>query len=257
MENSRRYEGKSVIITGAAGGMGKRFALDFAAEGANVVAVDLAPEKLENLVLQAKELPGTIIPYAGDLATQEANESMIDFTVKKFGKLDVLVNNAGVGGRFEPIGELTNELWEKVFQVNLQAPIYSTRKAVQVMAEQPSGGNIINMASVCGIEGAKSGVAYTITKHGLIGLTKNTAFMYMDKNIRCNAIAPGWIQTDMVEDFPDDSVFGKARIQGSYGNHLKMGTPEDVSSLIRYVASDEAKFINGSVLLIDGGLLSC
>lgn len=252
-----RYQGKSVIITGAAGGMGKQFALDFAAEGADVVAVDLVEEGLNTLEEAAKELPGSITAYVGDLSTQEANEGMIDFTVEKFGKLDVLVNNAGVGGRFEPIGELTNELWEKVFKVNLQAPIYSTRKAVQVMAKQAGGGNIINMSSVCGLQGAKSGVAYTITKHGLIGLTKNTAFMYMDQNIRCNAIAPGWIQTEMVEDFPDDSVFGKAKIQGSYGKHLKLGKPEDVSSLIRFVASDEGKFINGSVLLIDGGLLSC
>ncbi len=251
-----RYKNKNVLVTGAAGGMGAEFAYDYAKEGANVIAVDIAEEGLHKLAERAEALEGKIIPYTANLAVREENEKMIDYAVSTLGSLDILINNAGVGGNYEPVGELTDELWDKVFAVDLQAPIFSTRRAVQVMAEQPNGGNIINIASVCAIEGARSGVAYTIAKHGIVGLTKNTAFMYMDQGIRCNAIAPGWIDTGIVANKPEDSVFGRARIQGSSEPHTKIGQPEDISSLVRFITSEEASFINGSVLLADGGLLS-
>ena len=118
-----RFEGKSVIVTGAGGGLGAQTALDFAAESADVVAVDINEAALAELRERASGLAGKIHPYVGDLSLQEVNEAMIDFAVEQFGKLDVLINNAGVAGRFEPIGELTNELWDRVMKVNLQAPM--------------------------------------------------------------------------------------------------------------------------------------
>ncbi len=248
-----RYKNKNVLVTGAASGMGRQIALDYAWEGANVVAVDISKERLEALVQESNALKGTIVSYVADLSIKENNEEMINFIIANFGSLDILINNAGVGGNYEPIGELTDALWQRVLSVDLEAPIYSTRKAVQVMKD---GGNIVNIASVCALEGARSGVAYTIAKHGIVGLTKNTAFMYMDQGIRCNAIAPGWIDTGIVADKPEDSEFGRARIQASSEVHTKFGQPKDISSLVRFVTSDDASFINGSVLLADGGLLS-
>ena len=248
-----RFQKKNVIVTGAGRGVGYQIAYDFAAEGANVIAVDIDFSGLDVLEEKAKELAGSVWKYQGDLSLQETNEAMIDYTVQKFGSLDILVNNAGVAGRFEPVGELTNELWERVLKVNLQAPMFAIRKAVNVMSGQEHGGNIVNIASVCGLRSGLSGVAYTVAKHGLIGLTQNTAYMYLKKGIRCNAVAPGGIRTTLIEDYPDDSPFGKARIAEGAGKGFGLGEPEDISSLVRYVASDEAKYINGSVLVADGG----
>ncbi len=248
-----RYIGKNVLITGAANGMGRQFALDYASEGANVVAVDIDEQSLQTLVKKATDLSGQIVSHPSDLSIRQNNEEIVDFTVQTFGSLDILVNNAGVGGNYEPVGELTTHLWDRVLAIDLEAPIFSTRRAVQVMKD---GGNIVNIASVCALEGARSGVAYTIAKHGIVGLTKNTAFMYMDKGIRCNAIAPGWIDTGIVVDKPEDSAFGRERIQASQEAHTKLGQPKDISSLLRYITSDEAHFINGSIYLADGGLLS-
>lgn len=253
-----RFEGKSVVVTGAASGMGRQITLDFAREGATVIGVDIKESELVSVVLEAEGLPGRVLAYPGDLALQETNEGMIDYAVEQTGKLDILVNNAGVGGRFEPVGDLTNELWERVMKIDLQAPMFSIRKAVQVMSKQETGGSIVSTASVCAIRGCRSGVAYTVAKHGLIGLTENTAYMYLEQGIRCNVVCPGGIKTSLIEDFPDDNPFGKARVASGSGQFSPrlLGEPVDVSSVIRYLSSDEAKFINGATIVIDGGLAS-
>lgn len=252
-----RFGGKVVIVTGAGGGIGKKVAFDFISEGATVVATDVQTKGLDELVDTATALPGRLQTYVGDLTVQGEAEKILDASRENYGKIDVLVNCAGIGGHYEPVGELTNELWEKVLAVNLSATMYTMRRAVQIMLTQETRGNIVNIASVCGIEGALSGIAYTVSKHGVIALTKNTAYNYMHEGIRCNAIAPGMIDTGMIEDSPLDSEFGKKRFLDGFGvGRYKQGLPKDVSELVRFVASEEAAFINGSVLLTDGGLLS-
>lgn len=251
-----KFAGKSVVVTGASSGMGRDIALKFAAEGATVVAVARRKERLEELAKQAEGLSGTILPYPGDISLQEVNDGMIDFAVEKCGKIDVLVNNAGVMDEFIPIGEVTNELWDKILKVNLDGPMFAMRKAVQVMSNQEKGGNIINIASIGGICGCRAGAAYTASKHALVGLTKNTAYMYVEKNIRCNVICPGGVETEVMNSQTNISSLGMGRVMAGLDQSIAPGKPEDISSAVLYLASDDSKFMNGAIMTIDGGV-SC
>lgn len=251
-----RFEGKCVIVTGASSGMGWKIALDFAAEGATVVAVARRKERLEQLAKEAEGFSGKILPYPGDLSTKEANEGMIEFAIEQCKKLDVLVNNAGLMDEFKPVAEVSDEQWDKVMQINLNGPMYAMRKAVQVMCEQESGGNIVNVASIGGIRGCRAGAAYTASKHALVGLTKNTGYMYQEKKIRCNVVCPGGVDTEVMNSQTDISQFGMGRVMAGLDTSIPSGKPQDIASAVLFLASDDAKFMNGSIVVVDGGV-SC
>ncbi len=250
-----RFKGKCVVVTGASSGMGRKIALDFAKEGATVIAVARRLERLEEIAKEAEGFAGKILPYQGDISLEEVNNGMIDYAVKECGKLDVLVNNAGIMDEFTPIGELTDELFNKVMAVNLNGPIYAMRKAVQVMLEQETKGNIVNIASIGGICGARAGVAYTASKHAIVGATKNTAYMYAGK-IRCNVVCPGGVETEVMNSQTNISQFGVGRIMAGLDTSIPAGKVEDISTVVLYIASDDAKFMTGAEIVIDGGV-SC
>ena len=250
-----RFKGKCVVVTGASSGMGRKIALDFAKEGATVIAVARRLERLEEIAKEAESFAGKILPYQGDISLEEVNNSMIDYAVKECGKLDVLVNNAGIMDEFTPIGELTDELFDKVMAVNLNGPIYAMRKAVQVMLEQETKGNIVNIASIGGVCGARAGVAYTASKHAIVGATKNTAYMYAGK-IRCNVVCPGGVETEVMNSQTNISQFGVGRIMAGLDTSIPAGKVEDISTAVLYIASDDAKFMTGAEIVIDGGV-SC
>lgn len=250
-----RFEGKCVVVTGASSGMGRKIALDFAKEGATVIAVARRLERLEEIAKEAEGFAGKILPYQGDISLEEVNNGMIDYAVKECGKLDVLVNNAGIMDEFTPIGELTDELYSKVMAVNLNGPIYAMRKAVQVMLEQETKGNIVNIASIGGVCGARAGVAYTASKHAIVGATKNTAYMYAGK-IRCNVVCPGGVETEVMNSQTNISQFGVGRIMAGLDTSIPAGKVEDISTAVLYIASDDAKFMTGAEIVIDGGV-SC
>ena len=250
-----RFEGKCVVVTGASSGMGRKIALDFAKEGATVIAVARRLERLEEIAKEADGFAGKILPYQGDISLEEVNNGMIDYAVKECGKLDVLVNNAGIMDEFTPIGELTDELYNKVMAVNLNGPIYAMRKAVQVMLEQETKGNIVNIASIGGVCGARAGVAYTASKHAIVGATKNTAYMYAGK-IRCNVVCPGGVETEVMNSQTNISQFGVGRIMAGLDTSIPAGKVEDISTAVLYIASDDAKFMTGAEIVIDGGV-SC
>ena len=250
-----RFEGKCVVVTGASSGMGRKIALDFAKEGATVIAVARRLERLEEIAKEAEGFAGKILPYQGDISLEEVNNGMIDYAVKECGKLDVLVNNAGIMDEFTPIGELTDELYNKVMAVNLNGPIYAMRKAVQVMLEQETKGSIVNIASIGGVCGARAGVAYTASKHAIVGATKNTAYMYAGK-IRCNVVCPGGVETEVMNSQTNISQFGVGRIMAGLDTSIPSGKVEDISTAVLYIASDDAKFMTGAEIVIDGGV-SC
>ena len=250
-----RFKGKCVVVTGASSGMGRKIALDFAKEGATVIAVARRLERLEEIAKEAESFAGKILPYQGDISLEEVNNGMIDYAVKECGKLDVLVNNAGIMDEFTPIGELTDELYNKVMAVNLNGPIYAMRKAVQVMLEQGTKGNIVNIASIGGVCGARAGVAYTASKHAIVGATKNTAYMYAGK-IRCNVVCPGGVETEVMNSQTNISQFGVGRIMAGLDTSIPAGKVEDISTAVLYIASDDAKFMTGAEIVIDGGV-SC
>lgn len=256
-----RFEGKSVIVTGASSGMGRQMAYDFAKEGATVVAVARRQERLEELAnqVEADELPGTILPYPGDATSEEVNDGMVAFAAEQCGRLDVLVNNAGIMDGMEPVGELTDERWEKVMAINLDGPMYAMRAAVkQFQAQEPnedgSRGNIVNVASIGGVAGARAGAAYVASKHAIIGLTQNTGYMYANDGIHCNAVCPGGVATEISGTMTNMSQFGAGRVMAGYDRTIRLADPEELAAAVLFVASDEASFMTGSVMVVDGGV---
>lgn len=253
-----KLQNKVAVVTGASSGVGREIALLFAKEGAKVVAVARRKERLLELETRSKDLSGEIVAYAGDISLEETNANMIDFAIEKFGHLDILVNNAGLMDNFAPVENLDTELMNKLMKVDVYGPAWATRKAVQVFLNNEKGGNIVNVASIAGICGGKSGCAYTMAKHAVIGLTKNTAFTYRLNNIRCNAICPGGINTEMT----DPSLFATADQKGLQNAMLSanFGTRSaeaiEIATIALFLASDDAAVVNGAVLTADSGLTS-
>ncbi len=250
-----RLEGKSVVVTGASAGMGKAIVALFANEGANVVAVARRKERLEELQASLKDAPGKVVIMAGDVSKKEDNEAMIDLCVKEFGGLDVLVNNAGVMDGMEPVGELTDEKYNHVMAVNVYGPMCAMRKAVEVFKAQGKGGSIVNVASIGAMRTA-AGAAYVASKAAIVAMTKNTAFMYIPDKIRCNAIAPGGINTEISSSMGVPNMAGYLRTKLVMATCPGMGKPEDIADAALFLASDESAFVNGDVLVVDGGWIA-
>ncbi len=250
-----RLEGKVVVVTGASAGMGMAIVERFAREGAKIVAVARRKERLDALAERLADEPGEVAVFAGDCGKQEDNEAMIDFAVEKFGRLDVLINNAGIMDDNTAIGDVSNEMIERLMQVDAIGPMYAMRKAVKVFLEQGDGGNIINTCSV-GAYHHTAGVAYCAAKAALSAATKNTAFMYLEDEIRCNIIAPGGVLTDIPLVCPKADEFGFGRTSTLLTHAPELGMPEDIANAALFLASDESSFINGTVLTCDGGWMN-
>lgn len=249
-----KLENKVAIVTGASSGMGKDIAYTYAQEGATVYAVARRKEKLEALAESSKDLKGKVIAMTADLMSQEETEQMIDTVYKKEGRLDILVNNAGIMDDFSPVGDVSDDMLNKVFDLNVFSPFYSSRKAVNIFKEQGSG-NIINISSLGGLFGARAGAAYTASKHALVGLTKNTAFMYSKQNIRCNAICPGGIKTEIGtgEYMSNINQDGMNMVMTGIAGNPREGEGSEVATVALFLASDDSSYVNGQTIALDGG----
>ncbi len=247
-----KLQNQVAVITGAASGMGKAIAELFAKEGAKVVAADLNFEGAKATAEEIVAAGGKALAVAVDVSKEDDVSAMIDAAVANYGTLDILINNAGIMDDFSPAADVTDTRWERVFAVNSTGVMRATRKALSVFLPKKSG-VIINVASIGGLQGARAGAAYTASKHAVIGFTKNTAFQYGKEGIRCNAIAPGAVETNIAASMGAINKAGMERGMPGMALNLRTGQPEEIAAVALFLASDDSSFINGAVLVADGG----
>lgn len=247
-----KLSGKVAVVTGAASGMGKAIAELFAEEGAKVVVADLNVENAAKVVDGIKSKGGIAAAVAANVALEEDVQRLIDNTVTEYGTVDILVNNAGIMDNFVPAGDLKDELWEKVFAVNSTGPMRTTRKVLPIFTEKKAG-VIVNIASNGGLNGSRAGAAYTASKHAVIGLTKNVGYQYAKLGIRCNAIAPGAVKTNIAASLTSPNPFGAERASSGMSINPRLGDPEEIAKVALFLASEESSFVNGTTITADAG----
>lgn len=251
-----RLKDKVAVVTGGASGMGKAIVELFVEEGAKVVCADY---NLDGALAVANSLneryPDSTVAFKADVSIQEENEGMFDKAVETFGRLDILVNNAGIMDGFQPVSRAEVDRFKKIMEVNTYSVFYSMRKAIPIFEEQGHG-VIVNNASIAGLVGAHAGAAYTASKHAIIGMTKNTGFNYADKNIRCNAIGTGGVNTNIGSTMGDIDPEAYGYIEAGMTGNIRMGESEEIAKVALFLASEDSSFVNGSVLTADGGLIA-
>ncbi len=242
-------ENKVALITGAGRGIGKAIALRFAQEGCNIAFTDIA---LNDVVMETeKELQALgvkVKAYASNAANFEETHKVVDEIVKDFGRIDILVNNAGIT-KDTALKRMTEEQWDAVINVNLKS-VFNFTKAVQPVMWKQAGGSVINMSSVVGVSGNANQCNYSASKAGIIGFTKSAAKEMGVRNIRHNAIAPGFIITAMTDALPED-------VRKQWESQIPLrrgGTPEDVANVALFLASDLSSYVTGQVIHCCGGM---
>jgi NAD(P)-dependent dehydrogenase (short-subunit alcohol dehydrogenase family) len=245
-----RLEKKVAIVTGASKGIGKGIAISYAREGAKVVVASRSPDLLAAVVEEIKASGGEALALSLDVRSPQSVQSVIDNTVKAYGRLDVMVNNAGIS-MVKPSEDLAPEDWTRALETDLFGVFYGCQSAARQMMKQ-GGGSIINVTSAYGIVAIPMRAAYCASKAGANHLTKVLAVEWAGKNIRVNAIAPGYVRTELVQDVIDRGHIPLEAIKRRTPQG-RMGEVEDLVGLAVYMASDESAFMTGSVVSIDGG----
>jgi len=242
-------EGKTALITGGSRGIGRAIAIAFATEGANVAFSDLVFDTMaENLEMELLELGVKAKGYASDASSFDASEILCNSVAADFGSIDILVNNAGIT-RDNLLMRMTEVDWDLVIRINLKS-VFNLTKAVQKFMLKQRSGSIINMSSVVGVSGNAGQSNYSASKAGLIGFTKSIAQELGSRNVRCNAIAPGFIETDMTAKLPED-------VRRAWIQEIPLrrgGKPEDVANVAVFLASDLSGYVSGQVINVCGGM---
>jgi NAD(P)-dependent dehydrogenase (short-subunit alcohol dehydrogenase family) len=242
---------KVTLVTGASSGIGRAIALAYARAGAKVVVSDVNAQGGEETVALIRKAGGNALFVAADVSRPADCEALVQRTVQQYGRLDIACNNAGIGGDLAPTADYPLEGWERVIGINLSGVFYCMKYQIPQMLKA-GGGAIVNMASTAGLEGVGGLAGYVSAKHGVIGLTKTAALDYADRNLRVNALAPGPILTDNLERAGEDAQ----RLAALAMPMRRIGRPEEVAAAVVWLCSDQAAFITGATLPIDGGKLA-
>ena len=252
----RRFEGKVAVVTGAAGGIGREACLRFAAEGARVVAVDLAESDLGGVISAVNRLGSEAIAAPADVTQSSQVKAYVDAAVARFGRIDAFFNNAGIEGWVGPSTDYPEEMFDRVIAVNVKGVWLGMKYVVPVM-RKVGGGAIVNTASVAGLSGTPTIIAYGASKHAVIGLSKSGALEFGRDDIRVNAICPSPIETRMMRSLERGiNADDPEAVHKSMAANIPLGRygePGEVAALVAFLCSDDAKFISGGVYTIDGG----
>jgi len=251
MNAGEEFKDKSVVVTGAGSGIGRAAAIQFAKQGAKVLVSDINETTANSVVAEIHAFGGVATAVAGDISDQNVVEKVVSASIMATGAVDILVNNAGIMDSMSGNDEVSIEEWERVLRINLTAPFLLSRAVLPHMLLKGKGA-IVNVASEAALRGSCAGTPYTVSKHGVIGLTKSDAIMYRARGIRVNAVAPGGTKTNIsVVPIPGNKG---PEVIGSYmGNMGKMAEPDEVAAAIVFLASDLASDITGVILPVDGG----
>lgn len=250
-----RLDDKVCVITGTSAGIGRETAKLFCEQGARIIAVDFQEKPLLELVEECADLDGEIVAYTGDISDPNTAVEMVKLAVDKFGKLDIAVNNAGIMDDNTAVADVSDEMLLKVFKTNTFGLLYCLREECKQFLSQGEGGTIVNVCSVGAVH-QTAGVAYCASKGAVLSATRNTAFMYMDDGIRCNAVSPGGVITDIPLVMPPSDEFGFGRTSKLLDFSGELAMPDALADTILFLASDESRYVNGVDLKCDGGWTS-
>lgn len=250
-----KFGGKVAVITGTSSGIGRATAKMFAKEGAKVIGIARREDLMLELEAEIKAEGGVFVPVIGDITKEENVDRVIETAVEKFGKIDVLVNDAETSDLLLKCDKISDEIWDDVMALNLTAPFKTSRKALSYMLKQSAGGCIVNVGSVASIRGGVGGVAYTASEHGIMGLTRSVAYGYAKKGIRCNLVMPGSVDTYLCSEEcaatfdPEGLEINRV----ASGPMIRLAQPEEIANVILYAASDDASILNGAIIAADAG----
>ena len=248
MTLSKLIEGKTAIVTGASRGIGKAIAISLAKEGAEVIInYSSSPENANKVVSEINEFGGKAYPLQADISNENSVNELIKKVLEKNNKIDVLVNNAGIT-KDGLLMRMKTDDWQKVLDLNLSGVFYCTRAVSRQMLKQKSG-RIINITSVVGLMGNPGQANYSAAKAGVVGLTQSSAKEFASRGITVNAVAPGFISTDMTKDLNSEAILSAIPLG-------RFGAPEDVAGAVRFLAADpSAAYITGQTIQVDGGMV--
>jgi NAD(P)-dependent dehydrogenase (short-subunit alcohol dehydrogenase family) len=244
-------EGRVALVTGAGSGIGEAMALAFAREGARLFLADVAAERVEKVVEAVRALGTEAEGCTADVSQDGSVRAMVAGAEQAFGRIDVVCNNAGILDRLMPAHDTTDEIWNRVIGINLTGAFYVCRAVLPAMLERGAG-NIINTHSISSFLGGRGGTAYTVSKHGILGLTRAIAATYGTRGIRCNGISPGSVQTN-ISTGDDWHEMGRELRKKGLATRPERAVPDDIAPVAVFLASDMSQYINGANIVADAG----